>query len=379
MKPAAQGRTIGAVEFAGGADELFAPGVVSAQRSSMLAALNALQNDGIGSDDPGGTDYNAAFRASGLAQPQATSRIFLTDGAHNVGEYQDLHAGGPPTYVIGLDIGRAGEGSDDADRLGRIAAETGGTYYPLRLNESDSPATQVARLQGVVNEIDAKLTCAPAEATTPTTLRAPNKRSAAVASLIASCQPAAEVVVTWDEAADVNLSTVSVRDRAGRIIADLDGKKRIRPHHRPKRTKLLLNTVEGKTFDIVTLPLPKGSRTMTVTVDAPVLPAPTDVTVQIRPVSSAPAPGTTAVQGGGQGAQTTPTTTPTTPQQPPQPPHRVDAYSNYGPATAGHAMCRGNPARPSRCPAERPRRPSQCPVALLRWTARSCRSIPTAL
>lgn len=28
----------------------------------------------------------------------------------------------------------------------------------------------------------------------------------------------------------------------------------------------------------------------------------------------------------------------------PPPPHRVDAYSNYGSATSGHAMCRGNPA-----------------------------------
>jgi hypothetical protein len=34
----------------------------------------------------------------------------------------------------------------------------------------------------------------------------------------------------------------------------------------------------------------------------------------------------------------------TTPVQPPQPqPQPLDAYSNYGPANAGHAMCRGNP------------------------------------
>lgn len=32
------------------------------------------------------------------------------------------------------------------------------------------------------------------------------------------------------------------------------------------------------------------------------------------------------------------------------PPHAVDAYSNYGPATAGHAMCRGNPGRPESMP-----------------------------
>ena len=31
-------------------------------------------------------------------------------------------------------------------------------------------------------------------------------------------------------------------------------------------------------------------------------------------------------------------------------PSRVDAYSNYGPANAGHAMCRGNPGRPESMP-----------------------------
>jgi uncharacterized repeat protein (TIGR02543 family) len=34
----------------------------------------------------------------------------------------------------------------------------------------------------------------------------------------------------------------------------------------------------------------------------------------------------------------------------PPPPVRVDAYSNYSPATSGHAMCRGNPARPESMP-----------------------------
>jgi hypothetical protein len=32
------------------------------------------------------------------------------------------------------------------------------------------------------------------------------------------------------------------------------------------------------------------------------------------------------------------------------PPHEVDAYDNYGPATVGHAMCRGNPGRPESMP-----------------------------
>ncbi len=32
------------------------------------------------------------------------------------------------------------------------------------------------------------------------------------------------------------------------------------------------------------------------------------------------------------------------------PPHPVNAYENYGSATVGHAMCRGNPARPESMP-----------------------------
>jgi hypothetical protein len=32
------------------------------------------------------------------------------------------------------------------------------------------------------------------------------------------------------------------------------------------------------------------------------------------------------------------------------PPHPVNAYNNYGPATLGHAMCRGNPGRPESMP-----------------------------
>jgi hypothetical protein len=32
------------------------------------------------------------------------------------------------------------------------------------------------------------------------------------------------------------------------------------------------------------------------------------------------------------------------------PPHPVDAYDNYGPATLGHPMCRGNPSRPESMP-----------------------------
>jgi hypothetical protein len=49
---------------------------------------------------------------------------------------------------------------------------------------------------------------------------------------------------------------------------------------------------------------------------------------------------------------TTPVTTPTTTTAvtTPSPSVRVLAYDNYGPANAGHAMCRGNPSRPESMP-----------------------------
>ena len=45
---------------------------------------------------------------------------------------------------------------------------------------------------------------------------------------------------------------------------------------------------------------------------------------------------------------TSPTSPPTTP--PPAAPSSVSPYNNYGPANAGHAMCRGNPDRPESMP-----------------------------
>jgi hypothetical protein len=97
--------------------------------------------------DNGGTDYNLAFAHLADANPGATARVFLTDGAHNAGEYRDLHRGGPPTFVIGLGIGRRGP---DAQRLQRIADETKGRYFP---------AATGATLPPILDAIDSRLNC----------------------------------------------------------------------------------------------------------------------------------------------------------------------------------------------------------------------------
>jgi hypothetical protein len=98
--------------------------------------------------DNGATDYNGAFAQSDLDNPGANARIFLTDGGHDVGTYNEGHlVHSVPTYVIGFGGIAAGE---DQARLQKIASDTGGRYFPLE----DS-----AQLQSVMNTIEAALTC----------------------------------------------------------------------------------------------------------------------------------------------------------------------------------------------------------------------------
>jgi hypothetical protein len=144
--------SLGAIEFGGNffesatpaADTVFAPEAVGANAAGMAAALQSkIQADN------GGTDYNAAFATSDAANPNAAARIFLTDGGHDVGTYNNGHLTHKvPTYVVGFSPGVAA--SEDQQRLQAIASETGGRFFPL----SDS-----SQLQSVINTIGAEITC----------------------------------------------------------------------------------------------------------------------------------------------------------------------------------------------------------------------------
>jgi hypothetical protein len=142
-RPRNEGDVLGALEFGDEADALFAPQSI---REEEVPALIRRLREQIRADN-GGTNYNAAFARVADENPAAGARIFITDGGHNVGEYAGGHAGGPPTYVIGLDIGKRGP---DAKRLQRIADDTKGEYYP---NVDDR------KLQSVMGRIDSKLNC----------------------------------------------------------------------------------------------------------------------------------------------------------------------------------------------------------------------------
>jgi hypothetical protein len=141
---------LGAVEFGSGleflgippASTIFPPEPVGPNAAAMQASLNQLINA-----DNGATDYNGAFAKADADNPTADARIFLTDGGHNAGPYTEAHLGHPvPTYVIGLGI----VAPEDLARLQKIAADTGGRYFPLE----DS-----GQLQAVMNNVGASLTC----------------------------------------------------------------------------------------------------------------------------------------------------------------------------------------------------------------------------
>ena len=141
---------LGAVEFGSGflevpaADTLFAPEPIGPNAAAMRSALAQKINA-----DNGATDYNAAFAQADADNPGADARIFLTDGGHDVGTYNEAHlAHNVPTYVIGFSSGIA-SGEDQA-RLKKIAGDTHGQYFPLQ---------DASQLQAVMNSIGAALTC----------------------------------------------------------------------------------------------------------------------------------------------------------------------------------------------------------------------------
>src|SRR2546423_7817416 len=104
------GTLLGAVEFGSGifstpaADTVFKPEAIGANAAAMKAALDQKIHA-----DNGSTDYNAAFAQSDADDPTANARIFLTDGAHNQGTYNNGHlVHKVPTYVVGFSPGPMG-------------------------------------------------------------------------------------------------------------------------------------------------------------------------------------------------------------------------------------------------------------------------------
>ena len=139
---------LGAVAF----DDLFEPVFdLQAVTDANGGALAKLADQHI--LDRGGTDYNIAFAKGyeALTAPPVYDAtrpkyvIFLTDGGHNAGDYDNAHllmAANPsarPWPVCAVQLGTQFQ-SSDVVRLKRIAAETGGQYATAQSNTALSDA-----------------------------------------------------------------------------------------------------------------------------------------------------------------------------------------------------------------------------------------------
>jgi len=291
-KPSGLLRTVSAVEFGTRASALFTPSLIAFSKDSMLAALSALQDDGV--DGESATNYNEAFTGSSYLHPAATSRIFFTDGEHNVDDYLDVHVGGPRTYVVGLGIGPSGEGNDDADLLRRIAAETGGEYFPLLRGSEENVSTQVKRIQPLFNAIDALLQCRTAPKQSFRTVSRKGKPSRPVSAPYVGDE-ALEVVASWnDPDARITLGSIAVTGGRGKVFASLTGKTPRKGKKRGFRKvpKLEVSQATGIAYVTAKVPRPPKGSHLKVSVKATSLPGPTSVNVQIGPVSeeTVPAP-----------------------------------------------------------------------------------------
>ena len=234
---------LGAIEFGSSfdpsmpsADVVFPTEPVGPNAAAMKSALDTMIQA-----DAGGTDYNAAFDTARQADPGAGARIFLPDGGHNAGTYNDTHLNPAPqaqtpTYVIGFSAGLSQP--DDQARLAKIASDTGGQYFPL----PDSNA-----LQSVMNQIETKLTCQSAPRTFTDALA--QGKSKAHKVNIAARSRSAQLALSWSSPLDrFTISGLKIV-RHGKVVA------------RASRTRKLKVTVRtGSTFAVVKLSrLVKGS------------------------------------------------------------------------------------------------------------------------
>ncbi len=224
---------LGAVEFGSelfeqpAADTVFKPEPVGPNATAMKTALDQKIHA-----DNGATDYNAAFAQSDADNPNADARIFLTDGGHDVGTYNEAHLiHRVPTYVVGFSSGIAS--TEDQERLKKIAADTGGRYFPLE----DS-----SQLQSVMNNIAAALTCQtpPRQFTDQLAQGQSKSHSAAIGAATKSVQ----VTLTWASPLDkFKVSGLKLVGRGGTLAVASS-------RHR-KPSKLKVTTTTSATFTVL--------------------------------------------------------------------------------------------------------------------------------
>jgi hypothetical protein len=241
------GTFLGAVEFGGSffststpaADTVFQPEAVGPNAATMVTELESKIKA-----DNGGTDYNSAFAQSDADNPNAQARIFLTDGGHDVGTYNNGHLTHKvPTYVIGFSTGVAD--AEAQARLKTIASDTGGQFFPL---------SDASDLQSVMNDIGAALTCQtpPQSFTDKLKLGASKVHSVSIGASTKSLQ----IALTWANPLDkFTISNLKIV-RNGRTIAQAA---------RRKVKRLTVKTTTSPTFTVLKVSgLAKGKLTFKV-------------------------------------------------------------------------------------------------------------------
>jgi hypothetical protein len=224
------GTQLGAVEFGSGfleqpaADTLFPPEPVGPNASAMKAALDSAVNA-----DNGATDYNAAFAKADADNPTSQARIFLTDGGHNEGTYNEAHlAHNVPTYVVGFGSGLTLP--EDQARLQKIAGDSGGQLYALE----DS-----SELQAVMNKIGAALTCQTPPREFSDLLKQGQSKTHSVT--VGASTKTLQIALSWASPLDrFTLSHLKLIVK-GKVVAA----------GRPKVKKLRVKRTDSKTFSLV--------------------------------------------------------------------------------------------------------------------------------
>lgn len=215
-------KTLGALIFGSGYDfttppepaaiTVFKPTLIGPNIAGMGAALDALVTA-----NHGATDYNAAFNLAKTDNPNADARIFITDGGHNIDAYANGHAGGPPTYVVGMGIGKPTNTTTptyepDADRLQRIAKETGGKYFP----DVDN-----GNIQATVNAIDAALNCQTVAKTFTDNFKKVGQVKSKTVS-VGSKSKSIDFTLSWASPLDTfSINGISLRNAKGKKVGNL--------------------------------------------------------------------------------------------------------------------------------------------------------------
>jgi hypothetical protein len=190
----------GVYEGTPAATTLFPPEPIGPNAAAMEASMSA----NINADD-GATDYNGAFAKADADDPTSQARIFLTDGGHDEGTYNEAHLAHPvPTYVVGLSL----YGSEDKARLKKIASDTGGQVFEIK----DS-----SEVQAVVNSIGAALTCkTPPRAFTDELSQGESKTHSVT---VGAKTHTLQVTLTWAHPGD-NFKLTGLRIKShGKIVA----------------------------------------------------------------------------------------------------------------------------------------------------------------